>query len=677
MSEISTTMSNNNMMIEFKKIFKCEYFTTENKKLFNDIIPFGWFECDGNLFIINYEYYTEYKSRSLRQATKCYNIAKETEEFKKYTNCYLVVGYGTKPLKYEIYSTINDNITLTKKTLEDFKTIKNNIAHTFNQYLQDNNINIPNNIKIFFVISILLCRKANPKIISFLNENENNDGFIITKYLDELLNKFYKDELITRRFKFMDYNLNNKHLYNLIKMLNFNIKDYSNDIINQFYSEFIEQNKKEDEEKSEKKNILTPYDIVELMVRELNIKKGESIADFCTGIGSFLIEASKYTDNLIGCEDKEDLYTIAKSNFILHDLNTDKLYYNNCFNQKFEMYDHIILNPPYGIRNEIYREYEKQFYIEHEYIIYQLQYLKENGTGCFIIPSYNLDNSNEKINKFKKVLLDKYQILKIFECNDKIFYPNNSNYYTIIVFKKCNYKILTEIINYNKDGYIIENNKRVKKTKPIIKSYKKFLDYKDYWYYINYNIILPDVNFIFYTLKINEYSTRHNMYMLEKDYSTMSFEGKCFVNEINTLDDIKFKYYIKVNIGKYFNIINNYKGYIEKSKSGVFPLIPPLVTIPACINGISMYMDNYYLNGDYLIIAPNGSSGATFHQEGMFAVDKQIKVLQLKKDKKLKLDLFAVCCDYFLKQKYSYTNCLTEEKILQEVIYYPIVEFTE
>ena len=49
------------------------------------------------------------------------------------------------------------------------------------------------------------------------------------------------------------------------------------------------------------------------MVRELNIKKDESVADFCTGTGSFLIEASKYTDNLIGCEKKEDLYTIYKS----------------------------------------------------------------------------------------------------------------------------------------------------------------------------------------------------------------------------------------------------------------------------------------------------------------------------------------------------------------------------
>lgn len=117
--------------------------------------------------------------------------------------------------------------------------------------------------------------------------------------------------------------------------------------------------------------------------------------------------------------------------------------------------------------------------------------------------------------------------------------------------------------------------------------------------------------------------------------------------------------------------------YFTSEYERLFGTDTPIVTIPACINGISMYMDIYYLNGDYLIIALNGSSGATFHQKGMFAVDKQIKVLQLKKDKKLKLDLFAVCCDYFLKQKYSYTNCLTEEKILQEVIYYPVVEFTE
>ena len=111
------TSSNNKMITEFKKIFNCGYFTTENKKLFNDNISIGWFEYNNSLFIINYEYYAKNKTLSLKQAIKYYNIAKETEEFKKYNSCYLIVGYGTKPLKCEIYSTKNKDI---KKNLCSF-----------------------------------------------------------------------------------------------------------------------------------------------------------------------------------------------------------------------------------------------------------------------------------------------------------------------------------------------------------------------------------------------------------------------------------------------------------------------------------------------------------------------------------------------------------------------------
>ena len=114
-------MSNNKMMVEFKKIFNCEYFTSEYEKLFGSISPLGWFEHNNNLFIINYEYYAKNKSISLKQVTKYYNIAKKTEEFKKYNNCFLIVGYGTKPLKCEIYSTTDGNIILTKKKLKDLK----------------------------------------------------------------------------------------------------------------------------------------------------------------------------------------------------------------------------------------------------------------------------------------------------------------------------------------------------------------------------------------------------------------------------------------------------------------------------------------------------------------------------------------------------------------------------
>ena len=180
MSKVSMTSSNNKMITEFKKIFNCGYFTTENKKLFKDTVTFGWFEYNNSLFIINYEYYAKDGSLSLKQAIKYYNIAKETEEFKKYTNCYLVVGCGTKSFKCKIYSTTNSNIkeigktldylkiifgdnnTLIDETLEDSKTTEStkikfdpNIASKFNDYLHDNKIEISVN-KIFFVIIILL-----------------------------------------------------------------------------------------------------------------------------------------------------------------------------------------------------------------------------------------------------------------------------------------------------------------------------------------------------------------------------------------------------------------------------------------------------------------------------------------------------------------------------------------
>ena len=189
----------------------------------------------------------------------------------------------------------------------------------------------------------------------------------------------------------------------------------------------------------------------------------------------------------------------------------------------------------------------------------------------------------------------------------------------------------------------------------------------------NNSITLPDIKDVFYTLFKNEHTIKFNKHVFEKDYSKLSKECESFKNKTDNLNNIKLKKWIKIKIGDYFEIVKGYTGYKKSANPGIYPL----VTRSAFNNGVSMYIDNYSLDGDYLTIAPSGSSGATFHQKGKFAVDKQIKVLQLKKDKELDLDLFAVCCSYFLTQKYSYTNGLTEDKMLNEVIHYPIIEFVE
>ena len=681
------TMSNNKMMVEFKKIFDNEYFTSDYERLFGTNTSIGWFKYNNNLFIINYEYYAKNKSISLKQVTKYYNIAKKTEEFKKYSNCYLIVGYGIKPLKCEIYSTIDGNINLTTKKLEDLKNdeteskiFNQDLAHNFNQYfhdkfnkyLNDNNIKLTTE-KIFFVIAIMLCRKINPDLVSYFKDK--TDGFIIADYLTKLIKDYYKDTIFYKSFEFLKYNSNNKHFYKLIKMLDFDVKYYTNDVLNRFYSEFRCYN-----ENPKDGIVLTPHDIVELMVRELKIKKGESVMDCCTGTGSFLIEASKYTDNLIGCEIKEDLYSIAKSNFILHDLKTDKLFFNNCFNQKFDMYDHIILNPPFSINcndnGEIKDKYGWRILNEErKFIIYQLQFLKENGTGCFIIPRKNFNNSQSFALEFKKLLLGNCQILKIYNCNGDVFYPNAKIECIICVFKKykSDEEYETEIIDYSNDGYNVSKNKRYKNSEPIIKKYKEILTCDNDWNYQNIRIKLPSIQSIYCSFLNNEYIRMIKTYEPNTDYLSLSKEYKEFVSKSDNMKKLKLKEWIEIKIGDYFNIVKGYRGYTQKTKSGIYPLI----TRSEFNNGITKYINDYSLDGEYITIAPSGSSGATFHQKGKFAVDKQIKVLELKKDKVLDLGIFSIVCSYLLKQKYSYNNGLTEEKMLNEVIYYPIIEIIE
>ena len=99
----SEKITDYNMLSEFNKVFGCCYNTSGNNKLFKSKIPDGWFEINNNLIII------ENKKENLKQLVIYYLIAKDTEEFKKFKNCYLILGYGiNKSFSYSIYSTDND-----------------------------------------------------------------------------------------------------------------------------------------------------------------------------------------------------------------------------------------------------------------------------------------------------------------------------------------------------------------------------------------------------------------------------------------------------------------------------------------------------------------------------------------------------------------------------------------
>ena len=682
MSLDSEKITDHIMLSKFEKVFNVSYNTVGNLKLFGSKIPDGWFESEDKLIIIENKKDLKDKRDGLKQLLNYYLIASKTEEFKKYKQCFLILGCGTsKDFKYWIYSMDNNNIKETKYKLKDLKTkdykphfdLKE--IHRFNQYLYNCGINLPKNQKTLFVAAILLCLKVNPRLIIFLNEKDK--GFIIADYMLKLINDYYKDPIFTKSFEFIKVNLNNEHLFYLINIVSIDVKKYGIDILKQFYNEFMIYDKNND---SKIGVVLTPHDIVELMVKSLNIKKGESVADFCTGTGSFLVEASKYTDNLIGCENGEERYALAKCNFILKDLSIEHLYFNNCFNQQFEFYDHIILNPPFSCNSSDNGEIEdiygwRKLKNEQKFVIYQLQYLKDGGIGCCIIPRSNFNNSTSKSNNFKKILLDNCQIIKIINCNSKVFAPAANVECTICVFKKCKSEDnKTEIIDYSDDGYIIKDKARIKQKEANIKSYKTVLKFDDDW---NYNIInneIPDIKQLFYDKIRNEYFNDTKIKFNTENSDKIIDLTENFKINIQKINDFEVKEWKQIKIGDYFDFVKNYKTFqVQNSEDGEYPLI----TRSALNNGITKYINDYSLDGEYLTIAPSGSSGSTFYHNGKFAVDKMLKVLKLKKDKNLDLKLFALMANYYLTKKYNYNNGLSIEKIKSEIINYPIIEDTE
>ena len=686
MSLDSEKITDHIMLSKFEKVFNVSYNTIENPKLFKSKIPDGWFEHNNNLFIFENKKLLKDKRKGLEQLLNYYLMASKTEEFKKYKQCFLILGCGTtKDFKYWIYSMDNNRFKETKYRLKDLKMsnykphfdLKE--IHRFNQYLYDCGINLPKNQKTLFVAAILICLKINPKFL--LSYDESDKGFIIADQMIKLIGDYYKDLIFAKSFEFIKYNLNNEQLYYLINILSINIKDYGIDILKQFYNEFMIYDKNND---SKIGVVLTPHDIVELMVKSLNIKKGESVADFCTGTGSFLVEASKYTDNLIGCENGEERYALAKCNFILKDLSIEHLYFNNCFNQQFEFYDHIILNPPFSCNSSDNGEIEdiygwRSMTKEQKFVIYQLQYLKDGGIGSFIIPRNNFNNSTPRFNKFKKLLMKYCKIIKLVKCNQKLFMPVANVECIICIFKKYTKDEIkedyeTDLIDYTDDGYIFKDKTRIKQKEANIKSYKTVLKFDDDW---NYNIInneIPDIKQLFYDKIRNEYFNDTKIKFNTENSDKIIDLTENFKINIQKINDFEVKEWKEIKINDYFDFIKNYKTFqVQNSEDGEYPLI----TRSALNNGITKYINDYSLDGEYLTIAPSGSSGSTFYHNGKFAVDKMLKVLKLKKDKDLDLKLFALMANYYLTKKYNYNNGLSIEKIKSEIIYYPIIEDIE
>ncbi len=663
----------------YEEVFNHEYHT-ETNPMFNGLIPDGWDIIDDLLIIIENKKLIRDKTKGRDQLFNYYDNIKDN-----HYQTYLILGIGnnTKSFRYIIYDSNKQETKLSLSDIYSMTTINpvfnEQEIRNLNQYLYDNSINLSKSQKTLFIASVLICLKINENILN--DFNDSCDSYLIADKMLEIINGYYSDSLFTNNFSFIKKSIHNKHLYHIFNTIKFDIKKYGKDILNQFYSEFCIWDRNNDGKLG---IVLTPDDIVNIMVNESfkyyyqlhnkNDKDNIRMIDFCTGTGSFLIKGSNYTKALYGCECGDERYSLAKCNFILNDLDYSNLKYNSCFNEPYESnsFDISIINPPFSnkCKDELnpnnttnWKSYTK----EQRFIMYQLELLKIGGVGCCIVPRNNFNNNIKATNKFKYEFMKQANIIKYYKCNNKVFMPNANVECVIIIYQKINKlsepKISNvEIIDYSNDGYKLKKNIRVKYSEPKLITYNKDLQWEDDFNDINNDSDYPDIKKL---MKLEE---------LERFYSSIkeSLNPKLIINlnnRFNEIDKTVIKEWKTFKISELLeSVIVKKKFKVDGSKEGKYPLI----TRSGKNNGISKFINDYSIDFNCFTIAPSGSVGYCFYHDYPIAVDGLLKVFKPKTD--IDPKLLALIITDKLANKYSYTNGLTIDKILNEIINVPIFE---
>lgn len=232
----------------------------------------------------------------------------------------------------------------------------------------------------------------------------------------------------------------------------------------------------------------TPRAVTDFMVKMVNPKLGERVADFACGTGGFLtstlkyLESSKktaediekYNKTVYGIEKKPMPYLLCITNMLIHDVDEPMVYHDNTLEKNVRDYtekdkfDIILMNPPYGgsekdaVKNNFPSELRSSETADlfMNVIMYRL---KKNGRCAVIIPDgFLFGEDNAKVN-IKTKLLNEFNLHTVIRMPHSVFAPYTSITTNILFFD--NTRPTEETWFYRMD--MPEGYKNFSKTKPI------------------------------------------------------------------------------------------------------------------------------------------------------------------------------------------------------------------
>ena len=236
----------------------------------------------------------------------------------------------------------------------------------------------------------------------------------------------------------------------------------------------------------------TPRAVTDFIVKMIDPKMGEQVADFACGTGGFLTSTLKHlqaqavttTDqhalrkSVYGIEKKPLPYMLAVTNLLLHDIDNPQIINGNGLTQDVrnlsdeERFDVVIMNPPYGgtegqtIKNNFPTELQSSETADlfMSVAMYRLKTPTQGGGRCaMVIPDGFLFGTDGAKSAIKQRLIEEFNLHTIIRLPASVFAPYTSITTNILFFD--NTKTTEQVWFYRVD--MPTDQKHFSKTKPM------------------------------------------------------------------------------------------------------------------------------------------------------------------------------------------------------------------
>ena len=214
------------------------------------------------------------------------------------------------------------------------------------------------------------------------------------------------------------------------------------DTVSQFYIEFLRYANND----KGLGIVLTPPHITDLFAELAGVDKNSIVLDNCCGTGGFLISAMKRmlidakgdknkeleikSNQLIGIEFQDDIYTLLISNMIIHRDGRTNIYWGDCFKEIEDVKRRFkpnvgLLNPPYKSKASDIEEFE--------FILNNLDALESGGTCIAIIPISCAIEKSSIAENLRKRVLEKHTLEAVLSMPEELFHNSKVNTVTCAV----------------------------------------------------------------------------------------------------------------------------------------------------------------------------------------------------------------------------------------------------